>query len=101
MPFAPTTVASPSLNLSCAQLGEGHFLESDYGSVMSFGGYVAPIDKVDGANVAFTGTSNMPVGQYGPGNVDRVTGTVIATTMSKGVGPLLWELSCKPATRLF
>ena len=74
---------------------------------VSFGGYVAPIDKVDGANVAFTGTSNMPVGQYGPvstlvsGNVDRVTGTVIATAMSKGVGPLLWELSCKPATRLF
>jgi hypothetical protein len=27
--------------------------QSDYGSVMSFGGYVAPIDKVDGANVAF------------------------------------------------
>ena len=57
---------------------------------VSFGGYVAPIDKVDGANVAFTGTSNMPVGQYGPvstlvsGNVDRVTGTVIAMTISKG-----------------
>jgi len=33
---------------------------------VSFGGYVAPIDNVDSANVAFTGTSNMPVGQYGP-----------------------------------
>jgi hypothetical protein len=73
---------------------------------VSFNGYVVPITKVDEANVAFDGRTNngsvdgMSISTHVSGSVDRVTGAVIAETITK-VTMQTWELYCKPATRMF
>ena len=72
---------------------------------VSFAGYVAPFNKVDAANIYFSGTS---ADRYGisvtvAGNVDRVTGAVDATIAStagsaKTLSTSYWKMLCKPTS---
>jgi hypothetical protein len=60
---------------------------------VSFAGYVAHIENVDGANVFFGGGEDRATG-----DIDRVTGVMSATTVSGDVGTS-YELFCTPVTR--
>ena len=74
---------------------------------VSFGGYSAPFNTVDLANIYFTGKNRNTLGMdvTVDGNLDRVTGavdvTVITTASEKVVTTSYWNMVCKPATRLF
>jgi copper chaperone CopZ len=60
---------------------------------VSFAGFVAQIETIDGA-VVFFGSGIDPA----IGNIDQVTGVMSATTM-KGNLATSYELFCKPVTR--
>ena len=60
---------------------------------VSFAGFVAQIETIDGA-VVFFGSGIDPA----IGNIDQVTGVMSATTM-KGYLATSYELFCKPVTR--
>ena len=60
---------------------------------VSFAGFVAQIENIDGA-VVFFGSGIDPA----IGNIDQVTGVMSATTM-KGNLATSYELFCKPVTR--
>ena len=63
-------------------------------NTVSFAGFVAQIENVDGA-VVFFGSGIDPA----IGDIDRVTGVMSATTVSGNVDTS-YELFCKPVTRL-
>jgi hypothetical protein len=73
---------------------------------VSFGGFVAPFNKVDAANIYFHGESQQQgISVTVDGNIDRVTGAVEASTIStagsKSLTTFYWNILCKPTTRLF
>jgi hypothetical protein len=60
---------------------------------VSFAGFVAQIENIDGAVVSFGSGIDPAIG-----NIDQVTGLMSATTM-KGNLATSYELFCKPVTR--
>ena len=77
-------------------------------TVSGFAGIVANIDKVDGADILFSGEGNLlaPAGRGSKGSItvigdiDRVTGAVSARTLTTAT-TYSYDLLCKPANRLF
>ncbi|HVZ53076.1 MAG TPA: hypothetical protein VG986_13985 [Pseudolabrys sp.] len=80
-------------------------------TVAGFGGIVAHIDKADAVYVSFSGQgqltapgasgNSISVGDMSVmGDLDRVTGAVSATTMTKAT-TYSYELFCKPTKSLF
>jgi hypothetical protein len=79
-------------------------------TVAGFSGIVAHIDYVDAASISFRGIKNLTAPDNGTpvtaesimvmGQIDRVTGTASATTMST-VSVFNFDLLCKPTSRLF
>jgi hypothetical protein len=73
---------------------------------VTFGGYVAKIDRVDDASISFHGEQALSIGnrQAGTiivtGHIDRVTNAVLATTKTSAVA-FTYDLLCKPVSRLF
>ena len=72
---------------------------------VSFAGYVVPITRVDAADVTFEGevkglAFGLSLSTSVSGIVDRVTGSMTATTLTTAT-MLNWDLLCKPANRLF
>jgi hypothetical protein len=59
---------------------------------VSFAGYVAHIENVEGANVFLGGGEDRATG-----DIDRVAGIMSATTVSGNAGTA-YELFCKPVT---
>jgi hypothetical protein len=73
---------------------------------VSFSGVVVGIRKADAANIAFDGDSNDgPYMTHVDGNIDRVTGSasfgVIVSTRSTPLTNSVYDLLCKPTTRIF
>ncbi len=77
---------------------------------VAFAGLVAPLKRIDTANIYFSGTSTDPYGMAltVDGNVDRGTGALDATAMTTAVSGKTsyattthWEMLCRPRTRLF
>jgi hypothetical protein len=77
-------------------------------TVSGFGGIVAPIGMVDAAQISFGGTGDLTLPGDGGGkggisvigDIDRVTGAVVATTMTTAL-TTSYELLCKVTKRLF
>ena len=72
---------------------------------ISFAGYVVPITRVDAADVTFEGqvkalALGLSLSTSVSGMVDRVTGSMTATTLTTAT-MLNWDLLCKPTNRLF
>jgi hypothetical protein len=73
---------------------------------VTFGGYVAKIDRVDDAYISFRGEQELSIGnvQTGAiivmGHIDRVTNAVSATTKTSAIA-FTYDLLCKPVSRLF
>ena len=74
---------------------------------VSFGAYVVNIDSVGAADITFSGESKVQAfGQPAAvsvsimGDLDRVTGHLVATQFSTAAG-FNFDLLCKPTTRLF
>ena len=73
---------------------------------VTFGGYVAKIDKVDGASIFFSGEQELSIGKMHAGaivvmgHIDRATHAVSATTKTSAVA-FTYDLHCKPVGRLF
>jgi len=79
------------------------------GTVSGFVGIVARITRMDAAGMSFEGRGDLSVpGGGGPasgqitlfGEIDRLTGAVSATTMTKAA-TTYYELLCKPVKRMF
>jgi len=75
---------------------------------VSFDYYRIPIESVNSTQVAFHGQHQLTYGgmKLKPvtvdGTIDRVTGSAAIQFMHENVGNnQSWELTCKPATRLF
>jgi hypothetical protein len=73
---------------------------------VTFGGYVAKIDRVDDAYISFRGEQELSIGnvQTGAiivmGHINRVTNAVSATTKTSAIA-FTYDLLCKPVSRLF
>ncbi len=73
---------------------------------VTFGGYVAKIERVDDASISFRGEKTLAIRnvQAGAvivtGHIDRVTNAVSATTKTAAVA-FTYDLLCKPVSRLF
>jgi len=71
-----------------------------------FGGYAVRVDNVNAGDISFSGRSTPQVGGRPGvtvaiwGDVDRVTGHLMATQTST-VSSFTYDLLCKPASRLF
>jgi hypothetical protein len=73
---------------------------------VAFDWMVARITRLTDSNVEFSGTttghaSNGNIDVFIEGNIDRVTGVVIAWTTTKGTALQPYELQCKPTRRMF
>jgi hypothetical protein len=71
---------------------------------VTFGGYVAKIDSVDAADIAFSGQGKLSIRQQTgtilvTGNINRVTGAVSAKTATALV-TFTYDLLCKLVTGL-
>ena len=76
-------------------------------TVLGFGGVVARIGKADALYISFSGQGHLALGGHPTsvgisvmGDLDRVTGALSVTTMTKAT-TVSYELLCKPTTRLF
>jgi hypothetical protein len=72
---------------------------------VSFGAYVVKIDSVGPVYITFSGESKVQISGLQVsvsimGDLDRVTGHLVATQFSTPTG-FNFDLICKPATRLF
>ena len=73
---------------------------------VTFGGYVARIERIDDASISFRGEKAVSIGnvQAGTvvvmGHIDPVSNTVSVTTKTAAAA-FSYDLHCKPVSRLF
>jgi hypothetical protein len=69
------------------------------GTVLGFSNPVR-VTKSNAVSVSFEGRNDGKSQFWMGGDIDRITGTVIATMTNFGIS-YNWELHCKPAKRMF